>query len=87
MDSNHHYALKNLARLGVGVTLRDYVYLGICVSWLGGWDSNPKYRSSARPSLAVTALATPNLATPTGIEPVVSCVTGKRLKPLDYGAV
>lgn len=26
------------------------------------------------------------LATPTGIEPVISCVTGKRLKPLDYGA-
>lgn len=27
-----------------------------------------------------------DLATPTGIEPVISCVTGKRLRPLDYGA-
>ena len=28
-----------------------------------------------------------NMTTPTGFEPAISCVTGRRVKPLHYGAI
>lgn len=45
------------------------------------WESNPEVYSSAMYSKNLIIAEIRLMATPTGFEPVVSCVTGMRFKP------
>lgn len=60
-------------------------YCCMCLYWQGLKDSNPHQRFW-RPS-CYHCTKPPILATPTGLEPVTSGVTGRRSTLLNYGAI